>query len=331
MTTMNKVLITAIIIFLNFHFSFGQRYAIHPSKKDSKQLITSGDSLYYANKIKESITHYEQASKSEGYSKDLLLNLAGMYSQENDILNCVKILNQVLDSGFVDLQHLTRNEELQNLRKSKEWSNIVKRCQGNFANMVLKEKVRFPFISGLIISLANDDQLALWKAELKNKHKHAYSDITLDSVDKFKQKLMDNNLQELKIIFEKYGYLWEDDLGVEATHAAWLIMQHADSDIPFQTDYLVAMKNAIDNGRLIQNKKDYAYLYDRVQKNMKKPQRYGTQVSYQITTDEKTNKQHVKINPYPMEKPETLDQRRKEMGLPSWGEYLKMIQQISGF
>lgn len=327
---MKSILLISIILLLSVDQSFGQRYAIHPAKKESKQLISKADSLFFENELEESIKLYEQILELEGYSKDLLLNLSSMYCQQNDMLNCKSSLNQVLDSGFIDLQYLTKSEEFQNLRQSNEWEEIVNRCQQNFAVMVAKEKVKYPFIAGMIISSANDDQLALWKAELKNNHSHAYPDITIDSIDVFKQKTLDANLQELKIIFEKYGFLWESDIGIEASHAAWLIIQHADSDTAFQARYLDAMEIALNNRGIIENKSDYAYLYDRVQKNRNKPQRYGTQVSFQIITDEKTDEKHVKINPYTLESPDKLDEWRKEIGLSTWEEYQEKIKQLGG-
>lgn len=51
---------------------------------------------------------------------------------------------------------------------------------------------------------------------------------------------------------------------------------------------------------------DYAYLYDRVQKGLNKPQHWGTQ----------TKCEKSKPVLYPVDDPSSLDMRRKELFMP---------------
>ena len=53
------------------------------------------------------------------------------------------------------------------------------------------------------------------------------------------------------------------------------IIQHADHDLDWQSAQLPLIKKAVDQEDLEAD--NYAYLYDRVQVNAGKPQRYGTQ------------------------------------------------------
>lgn len=63
---------------------------------------------------------------------------------------------------------------------------------------------------------------------------------------------------------------------------------------------------------------DYAYLYDRVQVGLGKPQHWGTQ----------TKCQNGKPALDPVDDPETLDARRSALLMPPIDEYLKLDMMI---
>lgn len=60
-----------------------------------------------------------------------------------------------------------------------------------------------------------------------------------------------------------------------------------------------------------------AYLTDRVLVGEGKPQRYGTQLE---------NKDG-NLTPYPLEDPETVDERRRAVGMSPLAEYLKFAEE----
>ncbi len=98
--------------------------------------------------------------------------------------------------------------------------------------------------------------------------------------------------------------------GVEASNDAWLIVQHADDDPALQQRYLAAMQQHSSDGQT--DWKSYAYLYDRVQANANRPQRYGTQggcVGKRWKHRE------------PVEDEARLDQRRAKVGLLPIADY----------
>lgn len=80
-------------------------------------------------------------------------------------------------------------------------------------------------------------------------------------------------------------YLWRlidrdvwpciSDVGPEATRAAWLLVQHADSQPELQEAALALMSERVIEGQV--NQGDYALLRDRVRVNQGRPQIYGTQ------------------------------------------------------
>jgi hypothetical protein len=98
-------------------------------------------------------------------------------------------------------------------------------------------------------------------------------------------------------------------VGAEAAHAAWVLAQHADRRPQVQRAFLEALRGAVAEGDA--DRKDLAYLEDRVRVNAGRPQVYGTQ--YGMT--------EAGFGPRPIEDPDGLDDRRTEVGLPPMAEY----------
>ncbi|MBW8881417.1 MAG: hypothetical protein JF615_08350 [Asticcacaulis sp.] len=95
---------------------------------------------------------------------------------------------------------------------------------------------------------------------------------------------------------------------------AWLLVQHADHDVPFQKSVLAMLEALLPaKDTAVQN---YALLYDRVAVAEKRPQRYGTQGRC-------VGPAHWE--PYASEDPDNLDKRRSEVGLNSEAEYKKVF------
>lgn len=125
------------------------------------------------------------------------------------------------------------------------------------------------------------------------------------------------NLKRMKEIVEQFGWPTYAMVGKDGAQAAWLLVQHGDEDRPFQLKVLAMMEPLVKDGRA--GAVDYAYLYDRTHY----PQRYGTQGSCVSRTE---------WRPLLTEAPETLDQRRRELGLPSMADYAKRFKEAcAGF
>ncbi|MEZ6139481.1 MAG: DUF6624 domain-containing protein [Zavarzinella sp.] len=113
--------------------------------------------------------------------------------------------------------------------------------------------------------------------------------------------------ERMKEILKKHGWPGKALVGIDGAHAAWLLVQHADSDSKFQEQCLKLMQKA-PKGEV--DPKDIAYLTDRVLVAAGKPQRYGTQL-------------RADFQPMPIEDESQVDQRRTAIGLPPLAEYLK--------
>lgn len=117
------------------------------------------------------------------------------------------------------------------------------------------------------------------------------------------------HLAEILRIHAKYGWPRVSIVGREASHNYWLLVQH--QDLAVQQKILPDLERAATAGEA--SKSDFAYLYDRVQVRLGKPQRWGTQVSC------KQGKPVLDA----VEDPPGLDQRRKQLSMMPIERYLK--------
>jgi hypothetical protein len=117
----------------------------------------------------------------------------------------------------------------------------------------------------------------------------------------------------LKEIVKRHGWPGASVAGKDGAHAAWLLVQHAERDLPFQKRCLKLMKAAA-KGEV--DSQDIAYLTDRVLVADKKKQLYGTQLQVKRGS----------FKPRPIEDEANVDKRRAEMGMSSLAEYLRIAQ-----
>jgi hypothetical protein len=114
---------------------------------------------------------------------------------------------------------------------------------------------------------------------------------------------------------KQFGWPGKSLVGEQAAHAAWLLVQHADANPDFQEKCLELMKAAAP-GEV--TPVDIAYLTDRVLVARGQPQVYGTQCE----------EVDGRFQPKVCIEPESLDQRREEVGLQPIKEYLKVMEEV---
>ncbi len=131
-----------------------------------------------------------------------------------------------------------------------------------------------------------------------------------DSLDKLHTK-------RLKKIVERYGWPTVSLVGSEASHNAWLLVQHANHDVLFQEQCLSLMK-ALPEGEIRLD--NIAYLEDRILTSKGKLQLYGTQ--FQGTGKE--------LMPQPIKDKKNLDSRREKMELGSFDDYMRIMVETFG-
>ncbi len=116
----------------------------------------------------------------------------------------------------------------------------------------------------------------------------------------------DHRNQELVIsIIEKCGMPTLKEVSQKNMNAIWLGLQHSNKKI--RKKYFPQIVEAVINGDL--SKGQYALMKDRMLMDEGKPQIYGSQIK------------NGKL--YKLENPETVNERRKKMGMGTIEDYLK--------
>ncbi len=131
-----------------------------------------------------------------------------------------------------------------------------------------------------------------------------------DEVDK-------RNTERMRQIISEIGWPSVSKVGKSGANDAWLLVQHSDHDPAFQRQCLELMKALPENEV---EKRDVAYLEDRVLLKETGFQTYGTQF-------DQTEGKHV---PKPISEPENVDERRNKMGLGKLEDGIKNMYEKYG-
>jgi hypothetical protein len=154
----------------------------------------------------------------------------------------------------------------------------------------MKEK-----LAAEIVRMTDEDQLM--RRKMQTMHEE------LISVDA-------RNTQRLREIVAEIGWPTRTKVGEQAEHLAWLLVQHADRDVPFQRACLALMQAESADEVC---PKHLAYLVDRIRLAEGRPQVYGTQLRMS---------DHG-LEPAPIEDPTGVDDRRHGVGLEPIAEYVR--------
>lgn len=176
-----------------------------------------------------------------------------------------------------------------------------------------------------IDSLYEADQSV--QIELKRMYEQNAPKDSLKLQDSLKKATYHNGTSQSKKIYAQFGYPTEKMVGVDAAHHFFVLIQHSDSDRDFQITMLPILDKFSKNGEIL--RKDYAYLYDRVQHNTGGKQLYGTQPAYDQSGNLFDANNKI-IYPPDLADPENVDQRRKEVGLGPIEAYYESILQLLG-
>ena len=123
------------------------------------------------------------------------------------------------------------------------------------------------------------------------------------------------NTLRMKEIVAQIGWPTRSKVGKQAAFMAWLLVQHADHELSFQK-YCLELMRAQPPDEV--EPRNIAYLEDRVRVAEGQPQRYGTQF-YRDS--------QKKLAPRPIEDIAHVDQRRAEVGLETFAEYTRWMEQ----
>jgi hypothetical protein len=173
------------------------------------------------------------------------------------------------------------------------------------------EKRKIEFNQGLadeLKTMTEIDQVAAYVPQGK------YKLLTRVQWDKFKDSVFTTHKVRLEKIFDEFGYPGYDLVGKEGSNNFWLMVQHSDKDIDFQSRVLEKLKTEVDNNNA--DGSNYGLLTDRVKINKGEKQIYGTQVTYNV---------QGQAYPKPLVDSVNVNKRRAEVGLDPLEQYLNMM------
>ena len=121
------------------------------------------------------------------------------------------------------------------------------------------------------------------------------------------------NLVRLKSIVAKFGFPTRTMVGRDGVQNAWLLTQHADTDIAFQKHVLTIVRARSETDI---SPGDVAMLEDRIRVHEGKPQRYGS--NFDLKT----------LQPTPIDDPQHVDDRRAQVHLMPMVDYRCLMHEM---
>lgn len=121
--------------------------------------------------------------------------------------------------------------------------------------------------------------------------------------------------RRLQALVARHGWPTRALVGAEGVEAAWLVLQHS-PDLAWQREMLPRIWEASRAGDV--RPAEAAMLEDRTRVNSGAPQRYGN--SFHLVDGE--------LRPHPIEDPDGLEARRREVGLPPMADYVKVLAEV---
>ena len=296
---MNKVLLILFASFLSYSNVLGQTY---------EEYVMQATELYHSKKYQESAKVWDKAFNIQnGFSSDFY-NAACTNALAGNNDKAFEHLEKAIKNGWEDIDWLKKDNDLEPLKESNRWSKFIeqlpelKQEYQNSLNIEMKEKLE---------SLRMQDQtIRLLLPDAENRFGR-----DSDEYKWFRNKLMPRNdsivLSKITNILEKNGWMGISEVGELANQTLWLVIQHAPLEI--QEEYLPLLKNSVKNG---ESKARYlAFLQDRILMRKDKKQIYGTQSLW--------DKEKQKNVIWPIKNYETVNERRKKVGLESIEDYVK--------
>ena len=164
--------------------------------------------------------------------------------------------------------------------------------------------------------LLRDELLAMEAEDIRVRAELLKEGVLGDGYNPRMREVHERNAARLKEIIAAHGWPGHSLVGRDGSHAAWRIVQHAIGDPVFQRACVAAIEESVTKGEapLAQ----LAFLVDRIRYFEGKPQIYGTQFHWDG---------RGKMNPWPIEDPERVDERRQRAGLNTIAERTAEIRE----
>jgi hypothetical protein len=271
-----------------------------------KEAIALGDTLIKNGDVKGAIIEYQKAYQINPNNLETTYSLAAAFSVNMQTDSALKYLYFYIAQDTAVWPFI--NPDFLNSRENNAWEEFEKKL-----------------VEQLLIKFNNsykdlDYAKKLWKMRALDQAYYKEVEITRKKFGNFssiemafasiKEKINKQNVKDLEELVNKKGWPKISNVGENAASAAYLIIQH--STIELQKKYISEIKKLCEENEAKWS--NYAYMYDRIQMNENKPQKYGSQLRY--------NEEKKSYELYKLEDESKVDEWRKEVGLGNLAGYL---------
>lgn len=157
--------------------------------------------------------------------------------------------------------------------------------------------------------------IALTRKDLQLRNELIRAGKISNGYDAEMEKIHNSNAQELNAIIDIIGFPTIDKVGVQASEAAWLIIQHAIGQPGFMRKCRDLLKHLMNENKA--SPINLAYLTDRIAVFEGSPQLYGTQFDWD---------ENGELSPNSYDDLTKVNQRRNSIGLNSLQDQTEMIR-----
>ncbi|MDR0755148.1 MAG: hypothetical protein LBF04_07150 [Prevotellaceae bacterium] len=300
---MKKIILTLLTV-LSVSSAFCQ------NREKYAELVNEADKLYAnkeylksANKFLEAFSEYEiYAQISDRYKAACSWALAGQTDSAFVQLFQIAHIEDFADLSIVD------DVALSSLHADERWNFIVEFVKQN------KEKASSldAVLSAIFDSVYQENRQ--YDFELKEtEQKYGRNSNEMSEIVKTINEKNAANLVKITKIIDEKGWLGTDIIGERGSQVLFSIIQYA--DVKIQENYLPMIKESVAKGNT--DPSYLALLEDEVALKQRRRQIYGSRIGIDI----KTGKTYIA----PLEDPDNVDKRRKEIGLNKYQDYLSIF------
>jgi tetratricopeptide (TPR) repeat protein len=262
------------------------------------------DSLRKEGNLEAAIESYRMAIAGQPDDFSANYNLACSFSLLNRKDSAFHYLNIALpmDSTVLAL----RDPDLYYLQEDARWDQLEQEQIGRIE--AAHQKYQNLPLAKELWKMGRGDQAFYYQIKLAD-DKMGRPNPVSTGLWYLKEGINKQNQERLIDIIENHGWPKSSEVGGAAAGVAFLVIQHASLEL--QKKYIPMIEKACqaDEARW----SSYALMYDRIQIRENRPQKYGSQVRYN---------ENGEYEPFPIEEPAYVNQRRKEVGLGPIEEYL---------
>jgi len=294
---MKNLILTAII----FYFA-----VFNIANSQEVKGVALGDTLLNNGDLIGAIAEYQKAYLENPANEEASYSLACAFSLNRQTDSAIKYLFVYisLDTTSYPLY----NPDFLQARENKGWGDFEdKLIQG------LMKKFNNPYkdieYSKTLWKMRALDQAYYREMEITQRKIGMNSTVVMAIWD-LKERINKQNVKDLEELIETKGWPKKSQVGESAAGTAFLVIQHSSYEL--QKKYLPVIKKLCEESEA--RWEDYALMYDRIQVNENKPQKYGSQIKY--------NNDTKSFELFPLEDESKVDEWRKEVGLGNLAGYV---------